>query len=146
MSTTLYGYKCSSIRLYYIIILTQHLFTDIILSVITIRASCQECGSFSLASKDLTVVNNVSCDTYFYRFMCPDEGKMVIKETSRRIANFLVRTGVLLELIDFATEHEQEGLPVAEITHPITVDELIDFSVAIQNLSTDDFMNATNVE
>lgn len=117
----------------------------------TIRANCLDCGDVELTPEDLTVVYETSSDQHYYRFICPDHGRgpadIVLKESSRRIADLLLSSNVRLLRLDVMAERVAEGLPPEDATkYALTADDLIDFHLALAKATDVEIIENAQVE
>ena len=113
----------------------------------TVRASCPDCGDVEFSAfdpaVDLTVNVWASNNRGEYRFRCPLDGLIVIKDAEPRIVDLLVATGVELHVIndDFMqrelAERSYINMMMAELYKPISHDTLLDFHNKINQADID---------
>lgn len=102
----------------------------------TVKASCASCGNdVTLGINDVTVRiltgHEKEENGQQYRFRCPICGKINLKETTVYIISTLVSAGARKETWDLPLELMEH--PREDIQPPITLDDIIDFHVEIEN-------------
>ncbi len=103
-------------------------------------ATCPSCGIVQIDRSELTLVRDIVRDEYFYRFKCPKNDELIFKNTSHRIAKLLIAEDVAVELLDLVSEHEKEVKPIGISLEPITIDELLDFSVVLHQHNSNEII------
>lgn len=101
-----------------------------------IRAECPEHGVVELTAPEINVVYWASNSNAHYRFECPKDGMTILKDTEPRIADLLVRSGAVMNLIwdtFIYSDREQDGL-MREEYGQLVWDSLIDFHFDLQKL------------
>lgn len=109
----------------------------------TVLASCPECGDIELTTKDVTCISfefPAGREISQFRFRCPIDRKIVVKQADPRTIDRLIASGVSLKYIEM-NEPDKTNVP-----GQFSVDEYLDirddwyteqFDIEVQRLERD---------
>ena len=98
----------------------------------TVLTTCRDCGDVKLSPRDVIVLADLSDQqANFYRFICPIDRHILVKEAEPRIIDLLLAFGC--ELTVFESEVNRDELDsryrISERLGAITLDEQINFGL-----------------
>lgn len=99
-----------------------------------VRTACTDCGTVAVSVEDITVRCCDDVRAYAYRFRCPECVMVSVADISLDVAALLLRAGAFVE-------HWRLPLELRErptVSDQITVDELVCFCAALDQLPTAD--------
>ena len=94
----------------------------------TIRATCPTCGEVELTPDDIQLRLCKHAPASYYKFECPVCRNEIQKPADDRIVQLLISGGVTITMWELSPE-----LSEAHYGPPITIDDLIDFHIALQH-------------